>query len=73
MSLWRVPDIATGELMVEFYRGLLDGQGRSRALHQAQLAVGRKYENPFYWAAFVCEGEAGPLVSMGTIGSTAQT
>lgn len=63
MSSWRVPDKATGELMVEFYRGLLDGHGRSRALRQAQLSVRRKYENPFHWGAFVCEGEAGPLVS----------
>jgi CHAT domain-containing protein len=48
MSLWKVPDDATQELMVAFYHRLLEGQPRSAALRGAQLAVKAKYPHPFY-------------------------
>ena len=61
MSLWKVPDEQTRELMEDFYRRLLAGQGRAEALRQAQLAMKAKYPDPFYWGAFICQGDPSPL------------
>jgi len=59
-SYWKVDDEATGELMKRFYLEMLK-QGRSpaAALRQAQLAMLQhdKWRAPFYWAAFVLQGE----------------
>ena len=61
MSLWKVPDEPTRELMEDFYRRLLDGQSRSEALRQAQLVIKAKYPLPCFWGAFICQGAPGPL------------
>jgi CHAT domain-containing protein/tetratricopeptide (TPR) repeat protein len=61
MSLWKVPDEPTRELMEDFYARLLAGEGRAEALRQAQLAMKAKYPEPFYWAAFICQGDPSPL------------
>jgi CHAT domain-containing protein len=61
MSLWKVPDEPTRELMEAFYTRLLAGEGRAEALRQAQLAMKAKYPDPFYWGAFICPGDPGPL------------
>jgi CHAT domain-containing protein len=61
MSLWKVPDEPTRELMEDFYGRLLAGEGRAEALRQAQLALKAKYPEPFYWGAFICQGDPSPL------------
>jgi CHAT domain-containing protein/tetratricopeptide (TPR) repeat protein len=61
MSLWKVPDRQTEELMVDFYRRLLDGAPRAEALRRAQIALKEKYPHPVYWAAFICQGDPSPL------------
>ncbi len=61
MSLWKVPDQQTQELMSDFYRRILAGEPRAEALRQAQLAMKEKYPNPLYWGAFICQGDPGPL------------
>jgi tetratricopeptide (TPR) repeat protein len=61
MSLWKVPDEPTRELMEDFYGRLLAGEGRAEALRQAQLAMKAKYPEPFYWGAFICQGDPSPL------------
>jgi CHAT domain-containing protein/tetratricopeptide (TPR) repeat protein len=61
MSLWKVADDQTSELILTFYEQLLAGQPRAEALRVAQLALKKHYPSPFYWAAFVCQGEPGPL------------
>jgi CHAT domain-containing protein/tetratricopeptide (TPR) repeat protein len=61
MSLWKVPDEQTQELMTSFYRHLLMGQPRAEALRNAQLAIKEKYPAPFYWGAFICQGDPRPL------------
>jgi CHAT domain-containing protein/tetratricopeptide (TPR) repeat protein len=61
MSLWKVPDEPTRELMEDFYARLLAGQGRAEALRQAQLAMKAKHPDPFYWGAFICQGDPSPL------------
>ncbi|HEY7330663.1 MAG TPA: tetratricopeptide repeat protein [Gemmataceae bacterium] len=63
MSLWKVPDEQTRELMIDFYRRVLHGQGVADALRDAQLAMKGKYPDPYFWGAFICQGDPGPLAS----------
>jgi CHAT domain-containing protein/tetratricopeptide (TPR) repeat protein len=59
-SLWRVPDRATAELMKRFYHGLLvEGLSAAAALRAAQISVRKEkhWAAPYYWAAFVLQGE----------------
>jgi CHAT domain-containing protein/tetratricopeptide (TPR) repeat protein len=60
-SLWKVDDRATSELMKYFYQGMLGPEALSaaRALRQAQLSIWkqRQWRAPYYWAAFVLQGE----------------
>ena len=61
MSLWQVPDEQTQELMEDFYRRVLNGEPRAEALRQAQLELKKRYPHPFYWRAFICQGDPGPM------------
>jgi CHAT domain-containing protein len=61
MSLWKVPDEQTKELMVDFYKRVLTGKPRGEALREAQLAMKEKYPDSYYWGAFICQGNPGPL------------
>lgn len=61
MSLWKVPDQQTQELMVDFYEHVLAGMPRAEALRQAQLTMKQKHSNPRYWGAFICQGASDPL------------
>jgi CHAT domain-containing protein len=59
-SLWRVPDKATAELMRRFYTGMLQhGLTPAAALRAAQVSLWkeRRWREPYYWAAFVLQGE----------------
>jgi CHAT domain-containing protein len=59
-SLWKVDDDATAELMVQFYRGMFRAkQSPVAALRTAQLAMWRqrRWHAPYYWAAFVLQGD----------------
>jgi hypothetical protein len=61
VSLWDVNDEATAELMSQFYKGMLGIEGRTpaAALRAAQLALWQKqqWQAPYYWSAFVLQGE----------------
>jgi CHAT domain-containing protein/tetratricopeptide (TPR) repeat protein len=63
MSLWKVDDRATRELMEAYYDGLLAGGGRSEAMRQAQLAMLHRPNraSPYYWASFIVLGNPAPL------------
>jgi CHAT domain-containing protein/tetratricopeptide (TPR) repeat protein len=61
MSLWKVPDHETRELMEEFYLRLLQGEPRAEALRGAQLVLKSRHPHPYYWGAFICQGFPGPL------------
>ena len=61
MSLWKVPDEQTQELMDDFYERALAGQPVAEALRGAQLALKERYPEPCFWGAFVCLGDPGPL------------
>lgn len=61
-SLWKVPDEAAHDLMLDFYARLLERIPRGEALRSAKLAVrARRPHDPLYWAAFVLDGLVGPL------------
>ncbi|WP_162288553.1 CHAT domain-containing protein [Tenacibaculum jejuense] len=63
-SLWKVNDVATTELMTDFYTNLKDHQSKSEALNNAK----RKYlknhslseKSPYYWASFILIGDTNP-------------
>ena len=60
VSLWSVNDKATEQLMAIFYEKLLkQGMSPSASLRQAQVEMfkSRQWSNPYYWAAFVQQGE----------------
>jgi CHAT domain-containing protein len=59
-SLWKVDDEATSALMTKFYSGLFQGgMTPAAALRAAQveLLTSGRWTRPFYWAAFVLQGE----------------
>ncbi len=60
ISLWKVEDYATKELIVDYYENLTQKrQGRSQALRQVQLEMlqNQEYQHPYYWASFVLSGD----------------
>ena len=57
MSLWKVDDNATQQLMESFYRNWMDSGNKTEAFRKAQLEVRKKYTSPYYWGAFVMMGQ----------------
>ncbi|MFC2131551.1 CHAT domain-containing protein, partial [Bacteroidota bacterium] len=57
MSLWKVGDQPTKELMTMFYFNWVSGMTKREAFKEAQLELKKKYEDPYYWGAFVLVGE----------------
>ena len=60
VSLWSVDDEATSQLMVKFYKKMLqDGLKPAAALRAAQIEMWQqqRWQAPFYWAAFTLQGE----------------
>ncbi|MBS1977165.1 MAG: CHAT domain-containing protein [Bacteroidetes bacterium] len=56
MSLWKVDDAATADLMTTFYKSWT-GTDNTREFREAQRALRKKYPQPFYWGAFVMLGK----------------
>jgi CHAT domain-containing protein len=57
MSLWKVDDTATNELMGTFYKQWTSNKMSVRdAFRTAQTEVRKKYPHPFYWGAFIMLG-----------------
>ena len=64
MSLWKVSDSATRDLMIGFYQRLQSGEGRADALRNVQLSLlrsGRTRAHPFFWASFIQSGDWRPF------------
>ena len=64
MSMWKVPDLETKEMMIQFYRNIYSKKmNRLQALREATLnqmkIVKNRYgfANPLYWGGFVFVGE----------------
>lgn len=54
VSLWKVPDAETAELMTLFYQNWLASNNINNAFAEAQSTMRKKYPNdPYKWAAFV--------------------
>lgn len=60
VSLWKVDDQATAQLMVKFYQGILEERlAPAAALRQAQIQMQNDSEwiPPYYWSGFTLQGE----------------
>ncbi|MCD4833825.1 MAG: CHAT domain-containing protein [Bacteroidales bacterium] len=63
VSLWKVADESTSDLMIDFYKNLLEEEQEkqefSQALQQAKLKMiaEGKYAHPFYWSPFILIGK----------------
>ncbi len=66
ISLWKVSDSGTKDLMTSYYQKLLTGEGRSEALQNTQLELLQTpgYRHPYYWAAFIFSGNWKSLESL---------
>jgi len=59
-SLWNVSDMATANLMADFYKAMEHDEMRpAAALRKAQIQMWRtkQWRSPYYWAAFEIHGE----------------
>jgi CHAT domain-containing protein len=56
VSLWRVDDEATAQLMIQFYARLRAGDGAAAALRWAQCRLLEQHPHPFFWSPFVLLG-----------------
>ncbi len=63
LSLWKVDDVGTKDLMVNYYQRLLKNDGRGEALRHSQLDMlnSSQYQHPYYWAAFIPSGNWKPI------------
>lgn len=63
VSLWKVADISTSKLMIEFYKQLLNANicesGYSEILQAAKLKLinNPKYARPYFWSPFILIGK----------------
>ncbi|MFK7905085.1 MAG: CHAT domain-containing protein [Chitinophagales bacterium] len=62
MSLWKVSDKSTSQLMPFFYENLANGLSKGDALGQAKnrflKEASLEFRHPFYWSAFVLLGNS---------------
>jgi CHAT domain-containing protein/Tfp pilus assembly protein PilF len=56
MSLWKVDDEATQELMTEFYKQWLATNDKRSALRRTLLKIKEKFPEPYYWGGFIMIG-----------------
>ena len=67
MSLWKVNDRTTAQLMQIFFRHLSVGMNKDEALRQAKLSFlsdpkNRHFTHPYYWSGFILSGDPLPLL-----------
>lgn len=68
MSLWKVPDKETSQIMVSFYEYLKEGKPKNKALQLAKLEYlnttdDEVLKHPYYWAGFVISGDTSAITS----------
>lgn len=56
MSLWKVDDETTQQLMNTFYDKWIGGMEKSQAFREAQQEIKEKHPEPYFWGAFVMLG-----------------
>jgi CHAT domain-containing protein/Tfp pilus assembly protein PilF len=58
VTLWKVEDQATSDLMQDFYKNLWQSKkSHAASLREAQLNMWKQGKAPYYWAAFTLQGE----------------
>jgi len=58
MTLWKVDDEASNKLITYFYHYWLKKKiPKSKALQKAKNKLRKEYPHPYYWGAFILEGE----------------
>jgi CHAT domain-containing protein len=59
ISLWKVDDEITRDIMIKFYTKLRAGVGRSEALRQGKLGLlrSKNHGHPYFWASFIESGD----------------
>jgi len=59
VSLWKVQDRSTSDLMVNFYKDLNQSKEKTEALRLAKLNLIKsgRYSHPYYWAPFILVGD----------------
>ena len=67
MSLWKVPDKETNQIMIAFYKHLKSGETKSEALKNAKLDFLKttsdiNLKHPYYWSGFVLNGNSNKLI-----------
>ena len=69
MSLWKIDDLATSQLMPYFYQNLAKGLEKDAALQMAKRnflkEVDLAYKHPFYWSGLILLGDKQPLKEKG--------
>ncbi len=57
-TLWQVSDVATSELVSNFYSNLRDSHSKSEALQKAQISLikDENFNHPYYWSPFLIIG-----------------
>ncbi len=58
VSMWKVADESTSQLMIQFYKQLLRNKTKAKALQKAKrkLIRSKTYQHPYYWGSFVLIG-----------------
>lgn len=66
VSLWQVADESTADLMVRFYRHLIETGDKAQALRLSKLELIQegRYDRPYYWAPFILIGRPGSDVTL---------
>jgi CHAT domain-containing protein len=57
MSIWKVNDPTTRELVESYYKNLKTNQGRSQSLKIIQLDLLKQYKYPYYLVSFIPSGD----------------
>ncbi len=58
MSMWSVSELTSVRLVKSFFENMKNGKRKSEALSLARAEIRKKYDHPFFWAAFILVGEA---------------
>ncbi len=56
LSLWRVNDASTVEMMTGFYEELVTGVGVAEALSAVQRRLIKRGSHPYFWSPFIVAG-----------------
>jgi CHAT domain-containing protein len=61
VSLWKVPEKQTRQLLWAFYGALARGRSKRAALREARATVRKNHPLAYYWAGFALIGDPGKI------------